>query len=90
MNNQRILLMMAILVSACLVGDLGQAQVVREDGADSIAGVLDTAKRQVSWTFRSAGMKSCLPAWTRTSTESKAHTITNRSSPRRAKRWLRR
>lgn len=55
MNNQRILLMMAILVSACLVGDLGQAQVVREDGADSIAGVLDTAKRQVSWTFRSAG-----------------------------------
>ena len=55
MNNQRISLMMAVLLGACLVSGLGQAQVVREDGASSIAGVLDTAKPQVSWTFRSAG-----------------------------------
>lgn len=50
---------MGVLLSAALAGLLAapalQAQVVREDGVKSIAGVVARAEGGAEWTFRSAG-----------------------------------
>lgn len=47
-------LALGLLVASCLIG-VASAQVVREDGVKSIAGVVGNGVGYVEWTFRSEG-----------------------------------